>query len=310
MSPWVFAACALACLALRWVVGRKKVDATPLLFVLTPLNALAFAVRRALSWTRGAAPARQNEAKNSLFAYAGDRASRLEEREEELRKRYRLDPLFRSSTAHVYRENLYVLDLLDRHADDASIRALSSLRSVRALDVGSQDFRYAFALARFLGASRREVWLTGIELDGHKVYKDLHSRKDHAEAFAGQVDDARVDYQVKDFLAHREDGVDVVFFFFPFVLEYALVRWGLPRKFFGPERMFAHALESLRPGGTVIIMNHTDAERQKQLEILERCGFEIVKSSAAKSALVDYAEDVPERSLTIARRPLALSLAA
>ena len=309
MSPWVFAACALACLAVRFLVAGRQLDATPLLFALAPINAAAFSMRRALSWTRGAVEP-TNEPKKELFSYAGAEAPRLQTREEELRARYRLGPLHRASTAHVYRENLYLLDLLDRHAGDAALRELSALPKVRALDVGSQDFRYAFALARFLGAAKREVWLTGIEIDGHHVYADLHSRRDHAEAFAGQVDDARVDYEVGDFLAHRESGVDVVFFFFPFVLEYALVRWGLPRRYFGPQRIFEHAFESLRPGGAVIIMNHTEAERQRQLELLEECGFEILRTGGAASALVDYADDVPERSLTIARRPLSMAAGA
>ena len=302
MSPWVFAACACACLAVRWLLGGRQLDATPLLYALTPLNAASFSMRRALSWSRGAVQP-QNEAKTELFSHAGAQAARLASREQQLRKRYRLERLFEASTARVYRENLYVLDLLDRHAGDGAVRELSALPKVRAIDVGSQDFRYAFALARFLGAAKREVWLTGIEIDGHHVYSDLHSRKDHAEAFAGQVDGARVDYEVADFLAHRESNVDVVFFFFPFVLEYALVRWGLPRKHFGPKRIFQHAFDSLRPGGTVIIMNHTEAERQKQLELLTECGFEIQRTGDAKCSLVDYAADVPERSLTIARRP-------
>ncbi|MDB4946642.1 MAG: hypothetical protein JWP97_6176 [Labilithrix sp.] len=302
MNLWLFAFGALACAVARWVFAGRQLDATALLYALAPINALAFSTRRALSWSQGAVT-HANEPKNELFAYAGRRATGLGARERELRRRYRLDRLHGQSSAHVYRENLYVLDLLDRHVRDGELPAGDALR---AIDVGSKDFRYAFGLARWLrhagGSAGREVTLTGIELDGHPVWDDFHSRKDHAEAFAAEIDCARVDFQVKDFLAHEEQDVDVIFFCFPFVLEYALVRWGLPRRFFGPERLFRHAREMLRPGGLVFVMNHTHAERVRQLEILEASGFEIIRSEAATSSLVDYAADVLERSVTVARR--------
>lgn len=291
MSTWFFAAAALLCLWVRWRVGARQVDATPLLVALGPVNAATFSLRRAMSWSRGKVRPKQ-EAKTALFSFAAN-ASALEERESSLRAQYRLGPLHAASTQHHYRENLYVLDLLDRHAAD-----VKPTGAVRALDVGSQDFRYAFGLSRWLG---KRASLTGIEIDGHQIYADLHSRKDHADAFVAQIDEGRVNYEVEDFLEHAENGrADVITFFFPFVLEYALLRWGLPRRCFLPNRIFEHAKSLLKPGGVVVVMNHTEAERQRQLEILAECGFEIIRSGPALSDLVDYAADVPERSLTIA----------
>lgn len=291
MKGWWFGAAALACLLVRWLVNGRQLDATPLLFALAPVNALAFALRKKLAWTRGPV-VHTNEAKDGVFTGA------LSRRERELRKRYRLQRLHEASSVHVYRENLYVLDLLDGVSLPRATR-------LRAIDVGSQDFRYAFALARWLGRFADDVSLTGIELEGHRIYDDLHSRKEHAEAFAAEVDAASVDYRVADFLAYETPAksVDVVFFFFPFVLEYALVRWGLPRRFFSPKRIFERAYSVIRPDGHVIIMNHTAAERERQLQILRECGFEVLSSESAQSGLVDYAKDVPERSLTVARRP-------
>lgn len=309
MTPWLFGIGAVCCLVARWYFKGRNVDATPLLYALAPFNAIAFSIRRALSWSHGPVE-HQNEPKSGLFAYAGTRAKRLESRERELVSRYRLEPLRTRSSVHVYRENLYVLDLLDRHVHDGD---LDEKRQVRAIDVGSKDFRYAFGLARWLrhGQTRapREVSLTGIELDGHPVWDDFHSRKDHAEAFAREVPDADVGFEVKDFLAHSEQDVDVLFFCFPFVLEYALVRWGLPRKFFLPERLFQHAEQMLRPGGLVFVMNHTEAERTRQIELLEATGFEVLRSETATSGLVDYAADVPERSVTVARKRAAQTFA-
>lgn len=297
MRGWVFAAAALACLALRGLLAGRQFDATGLLFALAPFNAAAFSLRRRLAWTRGPVT-HGNEPKAGLFRDA----PMLARRERQLRKRYDLERLRDGSTVHAYRENLYVLDVLDHVT-------LPRGERVRAVDVGSQDFRYAFGIARWLGRFGRTVELTGIELEGHHVYADLHSRKEHAEAFASEVDHADVRYVVGDFTACEPCGtdptakLDVITFFFPFVLEYALVRWGLPRRFFEPRRIFDHAFSLLKPGGTVVVMNHTEAERVRQVELLEACGFMVESSAAAKSELVDYAADVPERSLTIARRP-------
>ena len=290
MTTWLFAAAAVACLVLRWTVLERHFDATPLLFALAPYNAMTFSMRRALAWTRGAVRL-SDEPKERLFEGA------LAVKEQGLRDRYRLGPLYERSTTYVYRENLYVLDLLERHGP-----RLAGRTSIRAIDVGSKDFRYAFGLARWLRSSSREVSLTGLELDGYPMYPDLHSRREHGEAYAAQVDDADVRYAVADFLTHEEAEVDVLFFFFPFVLEYALLRWGLPRRCFVPICLFEHAYRMLRPGGVVVVMNHTEEERLRQIELLEASGFEVTTSERSQCDLVDYANEVPERSMTIARR--------
>lgn len=299
---WVSLFGAIACVLARFgVASRRTVDVTGLLYVLQPFHAAAFALRRWLP-LRARALRHSNEEKARLFSYAGDDARVLEKRERMLRKRYDLAALHASSSRAVYRENLYVLDALDRFVDASPLG-----RRVRALDVGSKDFRYATALARWLGRagtrSAREVSLTGIELEGHRLHPDLRTRRDHAEAFATEVGGAEVTYEVADFLAREERDVDVVFMLFPFVLEYALVRWGLPRSFFLPERMLARVKATLRPGGLVLIFNHTEEEQARQQELLAGAGFEILASEPFDSDLVDYAADLGERSVTVARSP-------
>lgn len=299
---WLSVLGAIACVVARFMLAsRRTVDVTGLLYVLQPFHAAAFALRRCLPLR--ARPLRHsNEDKARLFSYAGDDARSLEKRERVLRKRYDLGALSDASSRDVYRENLYVIDALDRFVDGNTLG-----RRVRALDVGSKDFRYATALARWLGhagtRSPREVSLTGIELEGHRLHPDLRTRRDHAEAFAAEVGGAIVTYEVADFLARDEREVDVVFMLFPFVLEYALVRWGLPRSFFLPDRMLACVKASLRPGGLVVIFNHTEEERARQQELLTEAGFEIVSSDPLDSDLVDYASDLGERSITVARAP-------
>lgn len=308
VAPWVFAACAGVCLVLRALFVNKKLDMTRFTFALSPLNALSFFMRRRLGFMSRGLVEHTNEAKADLFAYAGARRSRLDRRERRLRQDYDLDRLAAKSSRDVYRENLYVLDLLDRHVSSPTLlQSIEGRGKLRAVDVGSKDFRYGFALARWLRSAgdpkTRDVSLLGIELDGNPLYSDLHTRKEHAEAFARAIDKAEVSYQVGDFLDLRDRGVDVVFMFFPFVLEYTLLRWGLPRSHFLPERIARHAHDMLRPGGIVVVVNHTEEERIEEVKLLARAGFEVLASNRARSELVDYAGEVTERSLTIARRP-------
>jgi SAM-dependent methyltransferase len=300
MLPWFFAAAALACLALRPLVAGRTFDATPLLALLAPWNDGKFWLWRRLPFGRRApALVHANEAKDALYTFAGKRGRALAVRERELRRRYALGPLHARSSVDVYRENVYLLDLLDRHAPPIDVPD-----RVRAVDVGSQDFRYAFALARWLGQGRRRsVQLTGIELEGERVQRDLRRRRDHGRAYAAEVEGATVRYEVGDFVTHEARDLDVVFLFFPFVLEYALLRWGLPRRFFGPDRLFAKVHAALRPGAVAIVMNHTLEERAAQHAILERCGFVIEKSVRVDGGLVPWGAEATERTMTVARKP-------
>jgi len=301
VSLWVLAFATAVFLALRALAPRGAVDLTALATLKAPFDAVAFALRSRLRWRRGAPP-HPNEPKTDLFAgHAPALRAALVAREAALRARYDLAALHARSSAEVYRENLYVLDALDAHAD-----ALPAQPSMRAIDVGSKDFCYATALHRWLrhgnASAPRDVQLDGVEIDGHPVYRDGYARADHAEAYAREVGDG-VRYRVEDFLASTDRDVDVVFFWYPFVLRYALRRWGLPGRHFAPESLFLRAADALRPGGLLVVVNHTQEEHLRLREILAAVpGFTVQRAAPVTSAMVDYHDTVTERVLTLARR--------
>ena len=304
----------VALIAVRRALGARTLDATWLAFARVPFNALGFYARRAIGWRRGAV-VHVDEPKASLFDYLDDPGARAssETRERDLRERYALAPLAARSSRDVYRDNLYVLDLLDRFVARPLREACTPSRAVRAVDVGSKDFRYAFAIERFLAVTldAPAVDLLGVEIDGHPVYADLHSRADHADAYAAEVEAAprpghaasRVRYRVADYLAIEERDVDVVLFFFPFVLRYTLVRWGLPLGKFVPDRLFEHAVRSLRPGGLLVVVNHTAEELDAQRAILARMAdLHVLATDDAMSLLVDYHPQLEGRAITVAQK--------
>lgn len=264
-----------------------------------PWNALAFAGRRHLRWRRGA-PALENEDKVRLFDDLDTEQGRTcTNREAGLRAAYGLDRLRGHSTRRDYRENLYLLDLLDRLSDARHL----ARGDLCAIDVGAKSWTYVTALERFFAARcSGAVELHGIEIDGHGIYPDLHSRADHARAHAAATGNPRVHYQVADFADCGLRNVDVVSMFFPFVTRYALLRWGLPVHLFRPEALFAKAVEVLRPGGVMVVLNQTADEKARTLQLAGRAGAELVREMFAASCLPLHRTATQDRWATLWRK--------
>lgn len=288
-----------------------------LAYTRAPGNAFSFWIRRTLRWSRGR-PALPDEPKDDLFAYLdaeppaagppsarpGER-QRAEARERELRERYGLAPLRARSGAAVYRKNLYLLDVLERAAEGLDLPARDRGR-LAALDVGSQDWHYVFALERWLARGNgggRAVDLRGVELDGHGIYPDLRARCDYARAYAASTGNPQVTYEVGDFLRAGGGGLDVITWFYPFVARHHLLLWGLPLRHYRPERMIAKAMEMLRPGGWLAVLAHTRMEHEAFLALARaRDGWELVREGEARSRLVDFHAEVQDRRFSLWRR--------
>lgn len=293
-----------------------------------PGNALSFAIRQALHWSRGR-PALWQEAKDGLFDYQGPAAGAALERERELAARYRLEPLKALSTAALYRKNLYLLDCLEKAAAELPPCAGPG-EAVKCVDVGAQDWHYVFGLERWLrfglgaggtAAGRRDsagdaaaplpgdraggrrVVLAGIELDGHGIYPDFHSRLDYARAYAEQTGNPEVTYEAQDFLGCSLEGRDLVTLFYPFMTRHALLLWGLPLRCFDPARLLARAAAVTRPGGWLLVFCHTSEEHARCLELARASGrFDLLREGPALSDLVDFHRDVEDRRFSIWRR--------
>ncbi len=267
------------------------------------LNALRFAVRSAIGFRRGP-PTLLQEPKQDLFDYleVGPRKG-AERRETELRRRYELEPLLALSTRFDYRDNVYWLDALERLLGDRTLGQTDATSAFRVVDVGSKNFNYAFALERFFRnrvGPGRALALVGIELDGHVIYRDWRSRCDYAEAYARQTENPGVVYRVADFAALKGETFDVATLLFPFVTEAALVRWGLPLRFFEPKRLLAKAIE-VTPKGYLFVFSQTEAERDALVELVAEFGVEVSTSVAIAGRLVHYHEDASERFGTLLR---------
>jgi hypothetical protein len=277
-----------------------------LAFTRIPGNALSFGIRQGLRWSRGR-PGLYQEDKKDLFGYlgTGPEAERLVSRAGELAERYRMGPLEALSTVSLYRKNLYLLDLLERATE--GLADFPAAGPIKAVDVGSQDWHYVFGLERWLrhrgSPEGRDVRLKGIEIDGHGIYADLHSRRDYALAYAEQTGNPGAIYETGDFLRCAERDCDVATIFYPFVTRYALLLWGLPMRFFAPARMIAKAAGVLRPGGCLLVFNHTAEEQALFLRLgRAEAGLELLREGPAVSRLVDFHELVEDRRFSVWRK--------
>jgi len=262
-----------------------------------PTNQVAFAARATIRWSRGT-PRQANEPKDDLFGWLRHPRQRVlaRARERSLRERYDLAPLRAASTGLCYCENVALLDALERLCGETAPCAQGA--TLRAIDVGCGDFRYATALQRFLalaiGNEPHKVALLGLEVDGHGIYRDGHSRADHGRAHAALAGPG-VGYEVADFLGRRLGPQDVVTMLYPFLTRHALLAWGLPLRFHRPQELVARAAAVLRPGGLLLSLHQTTSERDAMLELTASQPLHQVRAVPMPSDLVPYRERTEDR---------------
>lgn len=272
-----------------------------------PGNELSFAVRAALRWSRGDAVL-ANEGKADVFADRPTAARRdLEARAAALTRRFDLAALRDRSTVVAWTANLALLENLER-LGAGRVVPTSADGLVRAIDIGAGDFHYATALHRWLAADGarppRGVVLRGLEVDGHGIYRDGHSRADHARAHAALA--ARsgdvVRYEVADATRLRLPGQDVVTMLFPFLAAYPVLRWGLPLSRFRPRRVVRAAVAALRPGGWLVVANQTGDEFARLRDLLRGAPVELQCTAPFASDIVPWAARTADRIGSLWRR--------
>jgi hypothetical protein len=148
------------------------------------------------------------------------------------------------------RRNYEYLDILDR-AWSGARRAPPAV--VELCDVGCASFWYATALHAFFRPQR----LTGIEVEGHRLYRDGHARCDYAAGYLEALPGAR--FIVADYTTLRHPA-DLITAWFPFVTPAAILAWRLPLRLLRPERLFARIAANLTADGRFVMVNHGPAE--------------------------------------------------
>lgn len=162
-----------------------------------------------------------------------------------LQRRYqvRFEAMLGSTTSLC---NYEYLDILDRAWTAA---ALPRRQGGTLVDVGCANFWYAACLQEFF----RPEELVGVEVEGHRLYRDGRTRLDYARGYLAALPHARlelVDYRSCNLPA------DVITAWFPFLTPAAILAWRLPLRLLRPAALFARIAANLKPGGLFIMVNH------------------------------------------------------
>ena len=190
---------------------------------------------------------------------------------------------FASSTAL---ENYEYLDLFDQAQDQLNWQLAYGQELV---DVGSLNFYYAPALHAYFHPRR----LSGIELEGYRVYTNLYNRFEYAQCYIRPY--PNTSYTVMDFCDYS-GTVDGITCFYPFVIPEPLIAWRLPLKVFRPQRLFEQIFRSLKTKGFLLMMNHGEEEVQVAFTLAQHSGLKLQCPPLPVSPLFPRAE-VPYVSL-------------
>lgn len=256
-----------------------------------PANQLAFAVRSRLRWSKGPVQLPHEDKVVPFPWLEGNAAKEAVRTLARLVADYDLAALQERSTRLVLAENV---DLLVRWRDllgDQPVPVADGA-TLAAVDVGCGLFQYATALQRGLarvgGGPPRRVLLRGVEIDGFGIYRDGHSRADHARAHAVLAGNG-VEFEVADFSRLALPPQDVVTMFYPFLSAYPLLRWGSPLSHLRPRRLLQQVAAAVRPGGWLVVASQTGAEFARLQELLAALPFRLVRQVSFAGRFVPYA---------------------
>ena len=197
-----------------------------------------YGISERIRWSRGAfleTPARE------LCTVNFEQSERIAA----LRDRYQVQFELRMSNATSV-NNYEYLDLLDRGWQNFGIgRPAGGV----LFDVGCASFWYAATLQTFFRPDR----MVGMDVEGHRLFRDGRTRIDYAAGYLAELPNAR--FVVGDYTTAREPA-DVITAWFPFLTPAAILAWRLPLGLLAPERLFRQIRRNLRPGGLFFMANH------------------------------------------------------
>ncbi len=146
--------------------------------------------------------------------------------------------------------NYEYLDILDRGWSGSGLgRPAGGV----LCDIGCASFWYASTLQAFFHPRR----LVGVEVEGHRLFRDGRARIDYAAGYISRLPGA--EFVVADYTRY-ERPADVLTAWFPFLTPAAILAWRLPLSLLAPQGLFGQIRHNLRPGGIFFMVNHGPAE--------------------------------------------------
>jgi SAM-dependent methyltransferase len=177
-------------------------------------------------------------------------------------------------TATELREAAYILDMLE-DVGGATPRLLGG-----SLDVGSKNGSNLPAFAAF-APGRWDL----VEVDAHRRYASLSTRRAHGERLARAFPGSRF---IAGSVLELRGPYATITWILPFVDAAPHAAWGLPLRLFEPERLLLHVRDVLMPGGTLIVVNQGEVERDIQGQLFVTCGINARSGGKVRSPLSPF----------------------
>lgn len=233
------------------------------------LNDLGWALKNQFTASPPTPPPPFDRSRSALKKLKGQALARRDE----LSERYDLSSWPLACWPEEIPEALWLLDLLDR-------QVVPRAPEGPCLDVGSKNWSYLPALR----AAVPLEW-TGVELDAHRRYMNLVTRRAVAERRARTVGESRY---VTGALQGIRGEFGLITWLLPFVTPAPHDSWGLPRRFYDPPGMLRHAESLLRPGGLMLVVNMGEEEAVAQRKLFEDHGLAAAPLGEIRSAFAPY----------------------
>jgi hypothetical protein len=198
-----------------------------------------------------------------------------------MRERYQV--LFeRRMNAATSLNNYEYLDILDRGWSESG---LPRPCGGALCDIGCASFWYAATLQAFFRPDR----LIGVEVEGHRLFRDGRTRIDYAAGYLRGLPDTH--FVVTDYCAYREPA-DVITAWFPFLTPTALLAWRLPLRLLAPGKLFGQIRANLRPEGVFFMVNHGPQEARLAERLCDAAGL-VLAARAVRPGVLSKQRSMP-----------------
>ena len=176
-------------------------------------------------------------------------------------------------------ENLYTKDVLSKFF-------CQKHRNVtRILDIGCKNWFYARGEYEFFKSFSDEIFLDGVEIDAHRLYSNFYSRYEVAKFY---IKDLKNTNYIAGNLLDVKSKYDYIVWFLPFVVQDPHIYWGLPKKYFYPEKLLKQAYELLDENGEMLIVNQGEYEAKIQKDMFESLGISFQSLGKITSKFYEY----------------------
>ena len=175
-------------------------------------------------------------------------------------------------------ENLYTTDVLNQ-----TLRKQG--KKLNILDIGCKNWFYAKGEYNFFTSFCENFCLDGVEIDPYRLYSNFYNRYEVAKYYTKGLENTNY---IAGNLLDIEKKYDYIIWFLPFVTYEPHQYWGLPKKYFYPEKLLKHAFDLLNNNGQMLIINQGEKEFEIQKQMLNKLKINYKDLGEIKSNYFEY----------------------